>query len=230
MMCALRISTNSQQPGFGVPVCFATQSGGTTIDRDSEGGNPFATALIGLSTSADVEIADFPSRLRELTSNISNGHQSPEWIGAQPVVDWRVPQPQIGQNCRRVALVLIVSDYRDDLADLGGAAWDGLRISAMLARNGFSVTQGVGPGRTEMLQAIQQFGEMSNDSDFAIIYSTGHGREAEGIVYLLPGDYPIADGFEPTELAKSGISVSMLADACSARTMNLVFFAGCRST
>ncbi len=228
-MCALRFSNDSQQPEFRVPVCFATRSGGTTIDRDREGGNPFATALIELSMSADVDIADFPTRLRTLTTKFSNGHQSPEWVGAQLTVEWRLPQPQIGQKYRRVALVLIVSDYQYDAADLGGAAWDELRISAMLARNGFSVTQGVAPGRTDILQALQDFGEVSRDSDFAIIYSTGHGREAEGIAYLLPGDYPIASGFEPAELASSGISVSMLADVCSARILNLVFFAGCRS-
>jgi len=228
-MCALKLTTESQQPEFRAPVCFATRSGGTTIDRDSEGGNPFATALIELSTSDDVDIADFPTRLRELTTKISNDHQSPEWVGAQPTVDWRLPQPRIEQRVRRVALVLIVSDYRYDSADLGGAAWDELRISAMLARNGFSVTQGVGSNRPDILQALQVFEEESRNSDFAIIYSTGHGREAENIVYLLPGDYPIEDGFRPAELARSGVSVSMLAQACSARTLNLVFFAGCRS-
>lgn len=229
-MGTLKSSTESGQPKFRVPVCFATRSGGTTIDRDSKGGNPFATALIELSTSANLHITEFPKRLRELTKRLSNGHQSPQWVGAHPTVDWRLPQAQIDQRVRRVALVLIVSDYRYDPANLSGAAWDELRVSAMLARNGFSVTQGVRPRRRDILQALQEFAEVSRKSDYAIIYSTGHGRETESKVYLLPGDYPIGDGFAPAQLARSGVSVSMLADACRGRTLNFVFFAGCRST
>jgi hypothetical protein len=76
-MCALEWSSESPSVGFSVPVCFATRSGGTTIDRDAKGGNPFATALIELSASADVGILDFPERLRALTHEVSVGHQSP---------------------------------------------------------------------------------------------------------------------------------------------------------
>jgi len=228
-MCALEWSSESPSVGFSVPVCFATRSGGTTIDRDAKGGNPFATALIELSASADVGILDFPERLRALTHEVSVGHQSPEWVGASPSADWRLPHPWVSEKVRRVALVLVVSDYRYSTDDLGGAAWDELRVSAMLARNGFSVTQGVGPDRVAILQAIEEFAERSRDADYAIIYCTGHGVEKGGMVYLLPGDYPMPEGVGAAELAKSAVGVGMLADACSARTLNLVFFAGCRS-
>ena len=228
-MCALNLSTQSQQDQQYAPICYATKSGGTTIDRDLKGGNPFATALIDFSSSSQLSIVDFVQHLRERTAEISRGHQVPEWVGPELAVDWRLPHPQIGPKPRRVALVLVVSDYQYDPADLGGAAWDELRISAMLARNGFSVTQGVGSSRIEILRALQDFREVSCDSDFSIIYSTGHGCEAEGIVYLLPGDYPVEGGFKTEGLVRGGVSVFMLAEACSACTLNLVFFAGCRS-
>ena len=68
-----------------------------------------------------------------------------------------------------MALVLIVSDYSaSGSAILGGAAWDELRVSAMLARNGFSVTQGVGPSRKEILSALKAFGKASRDSDWQL--------------------------------------------------------------
>jgi hypothetical protein len=232
-MCALKFSTESQPPESQVTVCYATQSDGRTLDRDAKGrkGNPFATALIELSSSSDVEIADFAARLSELTTEISHGYQSPEWVGADPTVDWRLPQPTSGPRSRRVALVLIVSDYSaSGSASLGGAAWDELRVSAMLARNGFSVTQGVGPSRKEILAALKAFGRASRDSDMAIVYSTGHGREADGQVYLIPGDFPKDRGVEQADLVRSAVAVARLAEACSARTMNLVFFAGCRTT
>ena len=99
----------------------------------------------------------------------------------------------------------------------------------MLARNGFSVTQGVGPDRADILKAIEEFAARSRDADYAIIYSTGHGVEKGDMVYLLPGDYPMSNGVGAAELANYAIGVGMLADACCACRLNLVFFAGCRS-
>ncbi len=228
-MCALEWSSESPSVRFRVPVCLATRSGGTTLDRDAKGGNPFATALIELSAAMDIGIMDFPDRLRELTIEISHGHQTPEWVGGPPSADWRLPHPWVAERARRVALVLVVSDYRYSTADLGGAAWDELRVSAMLARNGFSVTQGVGPDRADILKAIEEFAARSRDADYAIIYSTGHGVEKGDMVYLLPGDYPMSNGVGAAELANYAIGVGMLADACCACRLNLVFFAGCRS-
>lgn len=231
-MCAFKIiSTQSYQPRSPVPICYATRSGGTTLDQDFAGGNPFATALIEISSMFDIRITDFPILLHELTIKISRGHQSPEWVGPELTVDWRLPQPTMGSKVRRVALVLVVSDYSSSgSANLVGAAWDELRVSAMLARNGFSVTQGVGSSREEILCAIDVFSEVTRNSDMAIIYSTGHGREAEGQVYLIPSDFPMKNGYLSTELTQNAVNVSNLADACSARTINLVFFAGCRTT
>ena len=220
------MDNKTQQEGQRVAICYATKSGEPTFD---DGGNPFATALIELSSLSQFPISEFASRLHNRTMELSGGDQSPEWVGAEPTIDWRLPKPQIGTQCRRVALVLVVSDYEGDKNDLGGAAWDELRVSAMLARNGFSVTQGVGSSRADLLRVLQTFAEVSRDSDFAIIYSTGHGYEADNVVYLLPGDYPIKNGFSPAELAQSGVSVSLLAEVCSAHTLNLVFFAGCRT-
>jgi Caspase domain len=235
-MCALSLRTKSrfrasQSHESQVTVCYATHSGGTTIDCDSKGGNPFATAFIEFSSLPDVKIADFATFLSELTTKISHGHQLPEWVGVDPTLDWRLPQPSIGKKSRRAALVLIVSDYSfSGSANLDGAAWDELRISEMLARNGFSVTQGIGSSHKEILFALETFAEVSRDSDIAIVYSTGHGCEADGQVYLIPGDFPIKNGFKTTELVRSAVTVARLTEVCSARSMNLVFFAGCRTT
>jgi hypothetical protein len=214
-MCAAKVvSSQSYQPKSCVSVCYATRSGGTTLDRDSAGGNPFATALIELSSLSDIRISDFSILLQELTTKISRGHQLPEWLGAELTVDWRIPKPVMGAKAHRVALVLVVSDYSNSgRGHLVGAAWDELRVSAMLARNGFSVTQGVGSSREEILYAIDTFSKVSRESDMAIIYSTGHGYEAEGQVYLLPSDFPMGDGYLSTELTQSAINVSKLADA-----------------
>ena len=215
---------------FPIPVCFATQSGGTTLDRDQEGGNPFATALIRFSSLFDVKIDEFQDKLDELTVEISHNHQKPEWIGAELSQDWRIQKPKIGSKERRTALVLVVSDYTDSArGTLKGAAWDELRISAMLARHGFSVTQGVGSSRQAILCALDEFSKVSSNSDISIIYATGHGYEAGNNVYLIPGDYPMNNAFGAIELNQDAITISKIVSSCSAKNMNLVFFAGCRT-
>ncbi len=208
---------------------FATRSGGTTIDRDAFGGNPFATALIQLTSEASIPFQKFPKRLRALTVRASQRHQVPQWTRWPERLRWSF-QPEPGSRERRCALVLIVSDYAGaGLAPLAGAAHDERRVSEMFAAHGFSVVQGVAPDRAALLDALAQFRRISRKHDAAAIYSTGHGVESNGNVYLLPGDYPLRDGCSSARLRVRAVSVERIAAACHATTLNLVFFAGCRT-
>jgi hypothetical protein len=47
----------------GPALVFATRSGGTTIDQDSFGGNPFATALIQLASSDGISLQQPSARI-----------------------------------------------------------------------------------------------------------------------------------------------------------------------
>ena len=209
---------------------FATRSGGTTIDRDAFGGNPFATALIQLSGEASIPLRRLPGRLRALTVEGSQGHQLPQWMRWPERLRWSFRHARGSRQERRCALVLIVSDYAGArLAPLAGAALDERRLSAMFAANGFSVVQGVAPGRADLLKALSEFGRLARQHDTAIIYSTGHGVESNGSVYLLPGDYPLEKGCSSARLRSGAVSVDRIAAACRASTLNLVFFAGCRT-
>jgi hypothetical protein len=209
---------------------FATRSGGTTIDRDAAGGNPFATALIQLVGEPGIPLDRFPVRLRALTVRGSRRHQVPEWTRWPAGRRWSLRMAPGAHQERRCALVLVVSDYTAaGLARLEGAATDERRIAAMFAANGFSVIQGVAPGRAALTQAIAAFGRTAARHDAAVIYCTGHGVESEGRVYLLPGDYPVERGFSPARLRASAVPVPRIAAACRAPAINLVFFAGCRT-
>src|SRR5215213_3273754 len=84
---------------------FATASGGTTIDCDALGGNPFASALIELAGDADVTLAKLPSRLRSLTSRLSGGHQHAEWTELSGPSDWSFRIAPGGRKERRAALI-----------------------------------------------------------------------------------------------------------------------------
>ena len=179
-----------------VGLVFATASGGTAIDQDERGGNPFATALIELSTQPDLTLRVLPTRLRTLTYEKSGHHQATEWKCRPQRTSWRFGLQPGSRTERRSALVLIVSAYPQfPAASLSGAATDERRIAAMLAANGFSVTQGVAPQRRALLGALDTFARQSKDSDVALIYSTGHGIEIDGEVHLVPGDYPFTNGF-----------------------------------
>jgi hypothetical protein len=213
-----------------VPVIYATGSGGTTIDQDVYGGNPFATALIELSTVTTGSLTTFARQLRGLTRERSGNHQNPTWTSLPAGSKWSIAMPAVQRTERRVALVLIVSEYGTlNSPRLVGAANDERRISAMLAQNGFSVHQGVASNRTSLVRALRDFSIRAQTHDSAIIYSTGHGVELDNIVYLLPGDYPFVKGYPEAALRKRALSVRSIAQSCRATKFNLTFFAGCRT-
>ena len=212
-------------------VCYATQSGGTTLDTAAGGGNPFASALIDAASEQKLQLKDLPARLGELTGIKSNGRQVVECVGRPRLPTWQFFENLGRARERRCALVLVVSDYSRFTPDasLIGAARDERRIAAMLAQFGFSVTQGVGSTRQELTLALTSFCRRSARADIGIVYSTGHGVECNGIVYLLPGDYPKRDGFGTVQLARHAVSVPRMVQAVHASGQNLVFFAGCRT-
>ena len=209
---------------------FGTRSGGTTIDRDAFGGNPFATALIQVTGEHSLPFRRFPGRLRALTVQGSQRHQVPQWTRWPEGLRWSFRLEPGSRQERRCALVLIVSDYTSaGLAPLGGAAYDERRISAMFSANGFSVVQGVAPDRVSLIEALASFGRVAAGHDVAIIYATGHGIESNDSVYLMPGDYRLQKGCSPGRLRKNAVSVDRVAAACCASMLNVVFFAGCRT-
>lgn len=218
------------EPAVPVLIGYGTRSGGATLDADDQGGNPFASALIELVNNENPTLEELMPRLGELTARKSNGIQTPEHRGNPGRLDWRFSERKAFSTERREALVLVVSDYSasDSGFSLWGAAFDERRIAALLAQHGFCVTQGVVPTGRELRRALTSFGPRSQNADVGIIYSTGHGSERNGEVYLLPGDCPIASS-EVGPRRRQGISVTQMAAATRARSVNAVFFAGGRT-
>lgn len=209
---------------------FGSRSGAPTLDRDEFGGNPFATSLIELAADSGTTLRNLPTRLERATAARTQRRQIPEAIVPEERPAWRWTLGAGSRSESRTALVLVVSDYSAwPVPSLRGAAWDERRISAMLAGHGFSVTQGVAPTRRALLQALGDFARVSRRADTAVLYSTGHGVEAEGEVFLMPGDYPVDSGFRPGRLRARAVSVVRMVDACRGARVNLTFFAGCRT-
>ncbi|RPI38852.1 MAG: hypothetical protein EHM53_07760 [Methanoregulaceae archaeon] len=212
-------------------VYYATGSGGTTLDTGEGGGNPFASVLIGASGEKTLRLRNLAARLKKRTYALSQGHQVIECRGDPLLPGWQFTENNHPAREKRAALVLVVSDYSASGEDMSlpGAARDERRIAAMLAQYGFSVDQGIGPRRLELTRALASFRHRSRGSDIAIIYSTGHGIECDGMVYLLPGDYPVHEGYKKALLRNRAVSVSRIVSAATAGAQNIVFFAGCRS-
>ena len=211
-------------------VIFATYAGGETLDRDAKGGNPFATALIELAACEPLGLGTFAEALRARTQANSAGLQAPEWVRLPVGEPWRWPPAADASSGERAALVLVVSDYPEAGGwPLFGAAWDERRVSACMGENGFAVTAGIAPERASLLGALHAFAARSRACADAVIYSTGHGVECAGETYLLPADYPFAEGYAGALLEKHAVPVRALRAACLARDMNLVLFAGCRT-
>ena len=211
-------------------VVFATTSGGTTLDRDRLGGNPFASALIELSGKPSLTLESLLSELRVLTGQFSHGHQHVEWTGNLEIGNWSFPIAPGERGEHRVALALVVSDYSlAGMPVLSGAAHDERRVATMLAANGFSVDQGVGPERSELLKALATLRTRSKGSDVTIAYATGHGVERDGHVYLLPADYPFSSGYSRALLQTRAVAITRIVNAMRGALLNIVFFAGCRT-
>ncbi len=159
------------------------------------------------------------------------GFEVPDTHNAPLPMGWRFQVPEGSAPCRREALVLVVSRYEGGfVTSLPGAAHDERRIAAMFATNGFSVTQGIDPDRATILRALTAFARRRSErSESSVIYSTGHGVEADASTYLLPGDYPQERGYRRSTLERHAIRVDRLAMALRGRSANLLLFAGCRT-
>ena len=99
----------------------------------------------------------------------------------------------------------------------------------MFAQQGFSVVQGVGSRRSDLLLALAAFRRRSRKADVAALYSTGHAIELDNTVYLLPGDFRPPGKLEAPLVRRNTISVPRMTRATAATRQNLVFFAGCRT-
>ena len=222
--------SKTAMPAPQASIVYATLPGGTTLDQDACGGNPFATALIELSQRQALNLRQLLPALRKSTIERSARHQVPTWERLPSNRTWTFPMLPGTRAEKRIALVLIVSEYLS-LANprLLGAAADERRIASMLAGHGFSVVQAVPPDRQALHGALRSFAAKSKGFDVAVVYSTGHGVEHEGSTYLLPGDYPFLRGYGTTLLAQHAVPVDRIASACKAKKVNLTFFAGCRT-
>ena len=206
-------------------VFHASSSGKQTLDEGEGGGNPFASSLIDVLAQPRAELRDLPAALQRLTVQKSGGFQTPDVPAGVARPDWSLVPARSGE--RRIALVLVVSDYRSGGApSLSGAKNDARRIATALQRAGFDTDIALDFDLMSMRQTLADFASRSAQYDAAAIYVTGHGVEVARTVYLLPGSYPV--DLKNAALADQAIRLADIAGSVHARQVNLVFYGGCR--
>jgi len=128
---------------------------------------------------------------------------------------------------RRVALVIGNSSYRS-VAELGNPGNDVTLVGNALRSAGFdNVTILHDLDRQGMIQALRNFGDEADNSDWALVYYAGHGIEMDGQNYLVPVDAVLkSDRDVPDET----VSLERLLSSLSgARKLRMVVLDACRN-
>ncbi len=208
-------------------VYHASVSGRPTLDgsRDRPG-NPFASAVVSLLQRRSLKLSQLSPLLKQLTWDNSNGFQTADVPRLLSHQDFQIVPSRKAE--KRIALVMVVSDYSgsEGAESLPGAKYDAIRIAKALRQVGFQTELALDLGLLEMKTKLAAFRSQSQQSDAAVIYTTGHGLEFGGSVFLLPGDYPVKEG--NSALKSRALLLREIAASTSAKQMNLVFYAGCR--
>jgi hypothetical protein len=207
-------------------VFHASASGKQTLDQGEGGGNPFASSLVEILKQTSVKLSDLPAALQRLTAEKSRGFQSADVPKFAVPQNWLLVPARLGES--RVALVIVMSDYAKSggAQSLPGAKHDAERIASALKQAGFTTEVAVDLDLRSVRAKLTEFATRSNEHDAAIIYTTGHGVEVGGKVFLLPGDYPISE--RNSALAERAVSLSEIGESVRAKQVNLVFYGGCR--
>lgn len=202
-------------------IFYAGQAGRLTSDRDREGGNPFASALVEVIVQKPLTLARFTERMAIANSIKSQGWQMMDYPRVLPS-----PKVRLDRGEKRVALVLINADYsQSDAYSLPGARFDAKRVPEALTAAGFATTLVMDANAASAREALEEFANASEAADVSLIYIGGHGAQRSRDVYWLAGDFP---GQDPKWLDDYAVTVAEISRSARARDLNLVLYASCR--
>src|SRR5215813_9644913 len=127
---------------------------------------------------------------------------------------------------KRVALVVGNAAYQN-ASKLLNPGNDAKAIAAMLrAANFDEVAQYADLGIRELRRAIKDFSDLARDADTAVVYSSGHGIEVNGINYLTPTDAVLDRDIDAPYEAYSLDNLLQVLEP--ARRLRLVMLDACR--
>src|SRR5438132_3343156 len=127
---------------------------------------------------------------------------------------------------RRTALVIGNSAYQK--SPLVNPANDAQAMAAALGALGFTVTKLENASKSQMADAIRQFGERIKLGGVGLFYFAGHGVQVNGENFLIPVDDDIQD---KSQVATKGIEAKLVLQAMSnaKNRLNVVILDACRN-
>jgi tetratricopeptide (TPR) repeat protein len=142
----------------------------------------------------------------------------------QAVVQSKPEAPQTPE--RRVALVIGNAAYQNVPALLNPKN-DARAIASALKRLGFAtVVEQYDLTRPAMTRALQDFGELAENADWAVVYYAGHGIEVGGVNYAIPVEAALKAS---THVDDEGVSLErVMTTVGAAKKMRLVILDACR--
>jgi hypothetical protein len=196
---------------------YATESGEPAGDFDRRGGNPFASALI---TALEQPEDNLREQLAYDTLTFSDGRQAPETHAIDGATRLA---PAEGEQA--VALVLVFADYGDEegLVSLPGAAFDAYRVGRALSDVGYDVRTVIAADAQGFGDALDAFALEAEGADRSLLYTTGHGVEVDGAIYILP---PEAE--RSTNMLDRAIPLADVKQVMKGEGNRLLIYAGCR--
>lgn len=127
---------------------------------------------------------------------------------------------------RRVALVIGNASYAE--APLKNPVNDSRLIAQALRQQGFDVIERQNASKTQMEEAVIQFGEKLGQDTVGLLYYSGHGLQVNGKNYLVPVDAKITS--EQSVPLRALDADTVLTQMVSARNrVNLVILDACRN-
>jgi len=127
---------------------------------------------------------------------------------------------------RRTALVIGNSAYQK--SPLVNPVNDAQAMAATLGSLGFTVTKLENASKSQMADAIRQFGESIKRGGVGLFYFAGHGVQVNGENFLIPVDDDIQD---KSQVATKGIEAKLVLQAMSnaKNRLNVVILDACRN-
>ena len=115
---------------------------------------------------------------------------------------------------RRVALVIGNAAYRE--APLKNPANDAKAIATLLQKQGFKVILRQNASKSEMENAVAEFGEQLSQDSVGLFFFAGHGMQVGGRNYLVPTDAKITSE-QRVRLETLDVDIVLFRDAANER-------------
>ena len=130
------------------------------------------------------------------------------------------------KNEKKTALIIGNGTYKS--GPLKNAVNDALDMAALLSGKGFKVILRQDASRTEMREAIREFGNEITQGGVGLFYYSGHGLQVDGVNYLIPIDADIQLKAEVADECVSAATVLKVMEYSNNR-INIIILDACRN-